>query len=53
MAGRPPGPMLLEKLPLDVFREDTDGARDDMEEENELVRPEVSDDIPIDFCMGC
>ncbi len=53
MAGRPPAPILLEKLPLDVFREDTDGVRDEMDEEMELVRVEVSDDIPIDFCMGC
>jgi hypothetical protein len=29
VCGRPPGPTLLEKLLLDVCREDTDGVRDD------------------------
>ena len=36
--GRLPGPTLLEKLPFDVFRDDTDGVRDDIEDEKELFR---------------
>lgn len=30
--GRPFGPTLLEKLPFEVLREDTDGAREDVED---------------------
>lgn len=39
--GLAPGPTLVEKLPLDVFRDDTDAVRevrDDTEEENEGFR---------------
>jgi len=39
--GREPGPTLLEKLPLDVFRDDTDAVRElrvDTDEENEVFR---------------
>jgi hypothetical protein len=41
VCGRPPpGPMLLEKLPLDVCRDDTDGVRDDdTDEEKDGIRP--------------
>jgi len=37
--GRPLGPTLLAKLLFDVFRDDADGARDDVEEVNEGFRP--------------
>jgi hypothetical protein len=33
--GRPLGPTLLEKLPLDVFRDETEGVRDEDEDEND------------------
>jgi hypothetical protein len=33
--GRPPGPTLLEKLPFDVFRDETEGAREEDEDEND------------------
>ena len=45
VCGRPPGPTLLEKLLLDVCREETDGARDDTDEENDGFRPCPIDDI--------
>lgn len=40
--GRPPGPILLEKLPLEVLREDTDGVRD---EEKDFVLGCIVDDF--------
>lgn len=42
--GRPLGPTLLAKLLFDVFRDDADGARDDVEEVNEGFRPCI--DLP-------
>ena len=43
--GRAPGPTLLEKLPLDVFRDETEGVREDTEDENEGLR------MSLLFCM--
>jgi hypothetical protein len=46
VCGRPPGPILLEKLPFEVCREDTDGVRyDDTDEEKDGFRPCPIDDI--------
>jgi len=46
-----PGPTLLEKLLLDVLRDDTDGVRDEMEEEKDLFRVKLDDELARpDFC---
>jgi hypothetical protein len=47
--GRLLGPTLFEKLPFDVFRDDTEGVRDDMEDEKELFR--VVPAVPY-FCIN-
>jgi hypothetical protein len=46
--GRLPGPTLLEKLPLEVFREDTDCVRDVVEDVKDWFRLCPIEDI--DFC---
>ena len=48
-----PGPTLLEKLLFDVLRDDTDGVRDDTEDEKDLFRLKLNDELAgPDFCNG-
>lgn len=42
-AGLLPGPMLLEKLPLDVDREDTEVVRDDTDDAREVFLADVNE----------
>lgn len=43
-----PGPTLVEKLPLDVLRDDTEGVRvcDDTDDENDVFRATPTRDWP-------
>jgi hypothetical protein len=46
--GRFPGPTLLEKLPLDVLRDDTEFVRvcEDTEDESDVLRAAPTRDVP-------
>jgi hypothetical protein len=43
--GRLPGPTLWEKLLFEVFREDTDGVREEIEDANEVLRGAAIPDL--------